>query len=71
MPCLDCTSVALIKNKDNVVFDISKSNSNNRFEIKTAELQVLALKNKCNFLRFYYKKDENSLELFLFEIGIF
>lgn len=68
-PCFDCSSSIMIKTqKGEVIRTIDKSN--NEFNIKTTELQVLAFKNKSQVLTFFYKENVGGFEIFLFEFEI-
>lgn len=70
-PCVGCKARLTIKTKENkTIRTIDNSKSNYNFDIKTTDLQVLALKNKSTVLRFYYKEDESDDEILLFEIEI-
>jgi hypothetical protein len=70
-PCINCKASLTIKtDKNKEIRRIDNTLGNYAFKIKTADLQVLAFKNKSSILRFYYKEDETSVEVLLFEIEI-
>jgi hypothetical protein len=71
IPCIKCNSKFIIRTEKGKEIKIIQSSKNQySVKLKTTELQVLAFKNKSSILKLYFKEDEKTESILLFEFKI-
>ncbi|WP_123921940.1 hypothetical protein [Flavobacterium sp. LM4] len=70
-PCVKCNSNFIIKTEKGKEIKTIQSNKNQySLKLETTELQVLAFKNKSSILKLYFKEDDKTESILLFEFEI-